>query len=87
MPHIDGHELGIFATVTGMYSVTTGVLGKGWVKTLIHRQPVPAFSLALALTGLTLPIVVPPIRRKLGLPTNQYEADRTDIKVLYPNFD
>jgi hypothetical protein len=87
MPHIDGHELGIIATVTGMYSVTTGVLGKGWVKGFIHRQPVAAFSVALGLTGCALPILVPPIRRKLGLPTNQYEAGRPDVQVIYPNFD
>ena len=87
MPHIDGHELGIIATVTGMYSVTTGVLGKGWVKGFIHRQPVAAFSIALGLTGLALPIVVPPIRRKMGLPTNQYDAGRKDVTVYYPKME
>ena len=47
MVHIDGHELGIIATVTGLYGVTNGVLGKGWVKQFIHRQPVAAFSVAI----------------------------------------
>jgi len=82
MVHIDGHELAIFGTVTGLYQVTNGVLGKGWVKSFIHRQPVAAFSVALACVGITLPIVIPPIRRKLGFPTNQYEAGFPG--VVYP---
>ena len=62
MVHIDGHELGIVATLTGLYQVTQGTLGKGWVKSFIHRQPVAAFSLGLGLVGITLPIVVPRVR-------------------------
>mmetsp|Transcript_10543 Transcript_10543/g.13337 ORF Transcript_10543/g.13337 Transcript_10543/m.13337 type:complete len:86 (-) Transcript_10543:213-470(-) len=82
MVHIDGHELGIFATVTGLFSVTNGVLGKNWMKTFIHRQPVAAFSLGLGCVGLLMPIVIPPIRRKIGLPTNQYEGGHPG--AIYP---
>mmetsp|Transcript_1415 Transcript_1415/g.2043 ORF Transcript_1415/g.2043 Transcript_1415/m.2043 type:complete len:85 (+) Transcript_1415:71-325(+) len=74
MVHIDGHELGIVGTVTGLYGVTTGVLGKGWVKGFIHRQPIAAFSCVLGLTAVAMPIVIVPIRRRLGFPTNQYDA-------------
>ena len=74
MVHIDGHELAILGTTTGLYGVTTGVLGKGWVKGFIHRQPIAAFSVVLGLVGVALPVVVPPIRRRLGMPTNQYDA-------------
>lgn len=84
MVHIDGHELGIFATVTGIYGVTNGVLGKKWLKTFIHRQPVAAFSVALAVTGIVMPVIVVPVRRKLGLPTNQYDAHRPG--TTYPKF-
>jgi len=86
MFHIDGHELGIFATLTGLYGVTTGCLGKGWVKGFIHRQPVAAFSVGLAVVGMTLPIVVPPIRRRLGFETNQYEAGHKHTGMVTPNF-
>lgn len=82
MVHIDGHELGIFGTITGLYQVANGALPKGWVKSFIHRQPIAAFSVGLTCIGLVLPVVVPPIRRKLGLPTNQYEAGRPG--VVYP---
>lgn len=81
---IDGHELGIIASITGFYQVTNGCLGKGWVKSFIHRQPVAAFSVALGCVGVALPIVVPPIRRKLGLPTNQYDASAPG--TVYPKF-
>lgn len=74
MPHLDGHELGILATITGMYSVANGALGKGWVRGFVHRQPVAAFSVALGTVGILMPIVIVPIRRKLGMPTNQYDA-------------
>jgi len=74
MIHIDGHELAIVSMCTGIYGVTQGIYGSGWVKSLIHRQPIVAMSFFLAGVGIALPIVVPPIRRKLGLPTNQYDA-------------
>jgi len=82
MVHVDGHELGIFSMCTGVFGVTSGILGKGWVKGFIHRQPVAAFSVAMALVGITLPIVIPPIRRKLGMATNQYEGGLPG--VIYP---
>ena len=85
MVHIDGHELGIIATVTGLYGVTNGVLGKGWVKQFIHRQPVAVFSVAIACFGLAMPVVITPIRRKFGLPTNQYEGNRPG--TIFPNYE
>lgn len=84
MPHIDGHELGILTTLAGLYSVTTGTLGKGWVKSFIHKQPVAAFSVVLATAGICMPIVIVPIRRKLGFPTNQYDAGAPG--TVYPKF-
>jgi len=82
MVRIDGHELGIVSMCTGLYGVTTGVLGKGWVKSFIHRQPVAAFSVAIAGIGIVMPIFIPPLRRKLGMPTNQYEGGLPG--VVYP---
>ena len=73
MVHLDGHELAILSTVTGALGVTHGIYGRGWYKSLIHRQPIIAFSLAMGVAGITMPLVVVPIRRKLGLPTNQYD--------------
>ncbi len=83
--HIDGHELGIFATITGIYGVTNGVLGKNWLKTFIHRQPVAAFSVALGMTGMLMPVFIVPLRRKLGMPTNQYDARRPG--TVYPTIE
>ena len=74
MVHIDGHELAILGTTTGIYGVTNGVFGKGWVKIFIHRQPIAAFSVCLGLLGVAMPVLIPPIRRRLGYPTNQYDA-------------
>jgi len=82
---IDGHELAIFGTVTGVYGVVNGVLGKNWVKTFIHRQPVAAFSVALGCTAVLMPVVIVPLRRTLGLPTNQYDAARPG--TVYPKME
>mmetsp|Transcript_54283 Transcript_54283/g.162466 ORF Transcript_54283/g.162466 Transcript_54283/m.162466 type:complete len:87 (+) Transcript_54283:552-812(+) len=81
----DGHELAVVGTATGFISVANACLGKGWVKSMIHRQPVVAFSLVLATAGVAMPIFIPPIRRKLGMPTNQYEAGLPG--VIYPQIE
>ena len=41
---------------------------------LMDREPVVIISCAFGFTGLALPLVVPPIRRSMGLPTNQYDG-------------
>ncbi len=76
MVHFDGHELAMVSTIGGAVGVTHGVLGKGWFKSLIHRQPIIAFSCTLAVIGVTMPLVIVPLRRSLGLPTNQYDYHR-----------
>ena len=76
MVHIDGHELAMLSTITGAIGVTHGIYGKGWYKSLIHRQPIIAFSMALGAVGLTMPLVIVPLRRALGMPTNQYDHSR-----------
>ncbi|KAL7546882.1 hypothetical protein ACHAWF_010206 [Thalassiosira exigua] len=75
MVHFDGHELGMITTIAGALGVTHGCYGKGWFKSFVHRQPIIAFSVTLAGIGVCMPLVIVPLRRKLGLPTNQYEFD------------
>jgi hypothetical protein len=80
----DGHELAVLGTATGVYSITNATLGKGWIKSLIHRQPVAAMSLALATVGVLMPLVVVPIRRAVKLPTNQYDSSHPN--VVFPKY-
>ena len=80
--HIDGHEIGMVTTIAGALGVTQGIYGKGWFKSFIHRQPIIAFSVTLAGIGICMPLVIVPLRRKLGLPTNQYDPD--DPKTVWP---
>ena len=76
MVHLDGHELAIVSTITGAWGITQGIYGKGWFKSFIHRQPIIAFSVTLGLMGISMPLVIVPLRRALGLPTNQYDHGR-----------
>ena len=77
--HIDGHELALVSYVsTGVWLINR-TFQKGWVKSMIHRQPIVAMSCFWGCLGITLPLVVPKIRYSMGLPTNQYYgAERAD---------
>jgi hypothetical protein len=79
MVHWDGHELAVVSTMGGAVLLVHRTLPANWVRGFIHRQPVAAMSCAWALIGATLPLVVPPLRRSLGLPTNQYDADHPGV--------
>ena len=80
--HIDGHEIAMLSTIGGAVGVTHGIYGAGWFKSLIHRQPIIAFSVTIAAIGVCMPLVIVPLRRKLGLPTNQY--DHMHPKTVWP---
>jgi hypothetical protein len=80
----DGHEIGVLSTLAGCLGILQGSMPKGWAKSFIHRQPVAAFSCLLFGIGITLPVTVVPVRRALGFPTNQYDAE--DPRVTYPKF-
>lgn len=78
MVHLDGHELGMLSTIGGAIGVTHGIYGKGWFKSFIHRTPIVAFSVTIAGLGVCMPLVIVPLRRKLGMPTNQYDHHHPD---------
>eukprot|EP00541_Cyclophora_tenuis_P004817 CAMPEP_0116544312 /NCGR_PEP_ID=MMETSP0397-20121206/2046_1 /TAXON_ID=216820 /ORGANISM="Cyclophora tenuis, Strain ECT3854" /LENGTH=83 /DNA_ID=CAMNT_0004068507 /DNA_START=47 /DNA_END=298 /DNA_ORIENTATION=- len=81
---LDGHELAILGTLSGSYSVANSTLGPGWVKRFIHRQPVAAFSVALSVVGVAMPLLIVPVRRALKFPTNQYDASHPN--VVFPKY-
>eukprot|EP00934_Nitzschia_sp_Nitz4_P004669 Nitzschia sp. Nitz4//scaffold397_size11424//9947//10213//NITZ4_009044-RA/size11424-exonerate_est2genome-gene-0.19-mRNA-1//1//CDS//3329550293//4659//frame0 len=81
----DGHEIGVLSTIAGCVGILQGSMPKGWARSFIHRYPVPAMSCFLFSVGLLMPVTVLPLRRSLGLPTNQYDAE--DPRVRYPKFE
>mmetsp|Transcript_30618 Transcript_30618/g.45337 ORF Transcript_30618/g.45337 Transcript_30618/m.45337 type:complete len:87 (-) Transcript_30618:167-427(-) len=81
----DGHELSVLGTTSGCLAITSGCLGPGWFKSMAHRMPIQAFCIIMAGTAIAMPMVVVPIRRKLGLPTNQYDASHPDCK--FPDYE
>ena len=80
----DGHEISVLSTVVGCVGVVHGCMPKGWAKSFIHRHPVAAMSCFLFGVGVMMPVTVVPIRRSLGLPTNQYDADYPG--TVYPKY-
>ncbi|KAG3116372.1 hypothetical protein PI124_g5644 [Phytophthora idaei] len=49
------------------------VLGK-FIRHYLDREPMVVISCAIGAVGVTLPLVVVPIRRSMGLPTDQYDG-------------
>ena len=81
----DGHEIGVLSTVAGCLGILQGSMPRGWAKSFIHRQPVAAMSCFLFGVGLVLPVTIVPLRRTLGFPTNQYDAE--DPRAKFPTFE
>ena len=85
MPHWDGHEIGVLSTLFGCVGIMQGAMPRGWAKSFIHRQPIAAMSCFLFGVGIMMPVTVVPVRRALGLPTNQYDAEFPGVK--YPKYE
>lgn len=84
MVHYDGHEVAVISTMGGAILLIHRTLPAGWARGFMHRQPVAAMACAWGLAGACLPLVVPPLRRLMKLPTNQYDA--ADPKVVLPKY-
>lgn len=80
----DGHTVAFGSSIGGAIVLFNQTLPKGWIKSFIHRQPFAAMSVFWGLTGISLPIIVPPIRRMLKLPTNQYDAEHP--RAVFPKY-
>jgi hypothetical protein len=83
--HWDGHEISAFTTFATSAWLANRCMYDGWWKSLIHRQPAMAAAIAFAGVGMVGPLIVPRIRRQMGLPTNQYDAHNPDM--VLPNYD
>ena len=81
----DGHEIGVLSTLAGCVGILHGSMPKGWAKSFIHRQPIAAMSCFMFGVGVILPVTVVPLRRALGFPTNQYDAEHP--KVKFPKYE
>jgi hypothetical protein len=81
----DGHELAFGTTIGGAVLLFHRSLPVGWVRGFIHRQPVAAMSVFWGLAGITLPLIIPRIRRAMKFPTNHYDAEHPN--VVLPNYD
>jgi len=50
------------------------MFGGRFLRYYMDREPVVVASCVLGAIGITLPLVVVPIRRSMGLPTDQYDG-------------
>jgi hypothetical protein len=71
---VDGHMVLVVGGGATYAATVHGVMRKGWFKQFCNIQPVVAGSLLLFTTALLLPITVPPLRRKFGMATEQWDA-------------
>lgn len=77
---MDGHELSVVSTIFGLGLLVDRTLPTGWVRHMIHRHPMGAMSLFWGVAGITMPLIIPKIRRSLGFPTNQYDSEHPNVK-------
>lgn len=84
MVYLDGHEVAMVSTISGALWLTHRSLPQNWIRGFVHRQPVAAMSVFWGLTGMALPLVIPPLRRSLGMATNQYDADHP--RATFPKY-
>jgi hypothetical protein len=79
MAGFDGHEVAFLSTIGGAMLLIDRTMPKGWVRGFVHRQPVAAMASFWVLAGITLPLVVPPLRRAMQFPSNQYDAAHAGV--------
>jgi hypothetical protein len=80
----DGHEIAFVSTIGGCAALVHRTMPAGWMRSFVHRQPVAAMACLWGVMGVTLPLVVPRLRRTLRLPTNQYDAHHP--KAVFPKY-
>ena len=63
----------------------THVGGIAWI---MNKEPAMVISGVIAVIGLSLPYVVVPIRRSMGLPTYQWDSDTNTnpVRVALPRY-
>eukprot|EP00635_Sarcinochrysidales_sp_CCMP3193_P004397 CAMPEP_0118888776 /NCGR_PEP_ID=MMETSP1166-20130328/14_1 /TAXON_ID=1104430 /ORGANISM="Chrysoreinhardia sp, Strain CCMP3193" /LENGTH=80 /DNA_ID=CAMNT_0006827349 /DNA_START=60 /DNA_END=302 /DNA_ORIENTATION=+ len=71
---IGGHALIALSSVITTVQFFATTQSRGWVLRLMDREPIVFFSLCLTGAALALPCVVPEARRRMGLPTDQYDG-------------
>lgn len=74
MVEYDGHEVSIATTAIGGLVLLNRAFPNGWIKSTIHRQPAVAMVCFWGILGISLPLIVPPIRRAFKMNTYQYDA-------------
>ena len=78
----DGHVALVFGGAATYLATINSVLPKGWLRRFAHQEPVVFGGVALGCIAVAMPLTVVPIRRKLGMPTNNYEPDHPG--TVYP---
>ena len=76
---VDGHAALVVGGCASYAAVIHSTLPKGWLRKFIHTEPVVFAACALGVVALVLPNTIIPMRRALGMPTNQYDG------VEHPN--
>mmetsp|Transcript_20031 Transcript_20031/g.36220 ORF Transcript_20031/g.36220 Transcript_20031/m.36220 type:complete len:119 (+) Transcript_20031:127-483(+) len=72
---IDHHALIVLTSIGSYFQVTQGVMrhqSKNWLRTLVDKEPVVAFSFLVAGVAIALPVTVVPLRHAMGCDTSQY---------------
>ena len=76
---IGGHALIALSSALMTCQFFTATQGRVWVVRLMDREPIVFFSCLLGTVGCGMCVVVPPVRKALGMSTSQMDG-APDVK-------
>ncbi|GMH65531.1 hypothetical protein TrLO_g8854 [Triparma laevis f. longispina] len=79
---IDGHVGLVLGGAATYLATINSVMPKGWLRRFAHQEPVVFGGIALGCVAVAMPLSIIPVRRALGMPTNNYEPQHPGTK--YP---
>ena len=71
---VDGHVALVFGGAATYVAGIHGVMNRGWGRQFINTHPILAVSCGLFFVAVSMPPLIVPMRRSMGMPTNQWEA-------------
>ena len=78
----DGHVGLVLGGAATYLATINSVLPKGWLRRFANQEPIVFGGVVLGCVAVAMPLTIIPVRRGLGMPTNNYEP--THSGTVFP---